>query len=424
MIILTIHNSYSNICGMNAQQEKQVRAALTYTLDSKANFFSGGFGPRKKCLLDKKGNFPTGLLHRLPPWAITFSDIRIKPVSQPQGFIMKGNPYQWQVSAVKAAEKAGRGIISAPTGTGKSMAMMLLVLRLNVKTLIVVPSLEIKRQLKEAINLPNVTIENIDSKALQAVQGFDCLIIDEAHHVAAKTYQKLNKLMWSGIYYRFFFTATPFRNDTDETLLFESIAGHVIYKLDYQEAIRNRYIVPVEAYYIESPKQKTDAYSYQEVYKDLVVKNTAKNFLIAGMLARLHAAGKSTLCLVREVAHGKALAELTGLPFVHGMDEDSRKYIKGFNSGVHKVLIGTTGILGEGIDTKPCEYVLIAGGGKAKSQFMQAVGRCLRTFSGKDSGKIILIKDASHKYLSRHFAAQKAILKLEYGIIPIRLEVV
>jgi superfamily II DNA or RNA helicase len=248
------------------------------------------------------------------------------------------------------------------------------------------------------------------------------LIIDEAHHAAARTYQNLNKKVWDGIHYRFFLTATPFRNDPEETLLFEGIAGQIIYQLTYQKAIAKGYIVPIEAYYIEIPKQKTNAYTWREVYDELIVNHKIRNETIANLMISLHESGASTLCLVKEIAHGEILADLTGAGFANGQDDDTRDLITAFNRVKIKTLIGTTGILGEGVDSKPCEYVIIAGLGKAKSAFMQQVGRSVRTYPGKESAKVILIKDTSHKFLSKHFREQCAILKDEYNIIPIKLE--
>lgn len=333
-------------------------------------------------------------------------------------------PYKAQTQAVEATAQGDRGTICMPTGTGKSRVIADLVWSFNVKTLVVVPSLEIKKQLEFVLRgFDNVAVENIDSKALQTASDYDLLIIDEAHHVAAKTYQKLNKTAWKDIYYRFFLTATPFRNDTEEMLLFESIAGQVIYKLNYKAAIKENYIVPVESYYLDIPKQSTDAYTYAQVYKELVVQNSTRNEIISALLLKLSISDSSTLCLVREVEHGQILSDMTGIPFVNGADETSRSYIEQFNKSMCKVLIGTTGIMGEGIDTKPCEYVVIAGLGKAKSQFMQQVGRAVRKFPGKESAKVIIIRDGSHKFLLRHFNTQKAILKNEYGVLCQKLEV-
>lgn len=426
MITIEVGNSYSQIKGLSATQHKALAAALSYIV---GDHFST-YGPSKRSLLSRKGEFPTGLLPRIieaiKSESVFYDDKRKQPPlspSVPALDFQRPPLYKSQKEAYHAAMKYGKGIISMPTGTGKSRVIELLAQGLGVKTLVIVPSLEIKKQLQEQLKgHKNVTIENIDSKRLQRLQGYDCLIIDEAHHVAAKTYQKLNKTAWKDIYYRFFLTATPFRNKKDEMLLFEAIAGPVIYQLSYKMAIREKYIVPVEAYYYQLPKVQTDAYTWAQVYSELVVNNKVRNETICITLLRLNKAGVSTLCLVKEVKHGQILSEMSGLPFVSGQDEDSRDYIRQFNLGQIKTLIATTGVMGEGVDSKPCEYVIIAGLGKAKSQFMQQIGRSVRTYPGKESAKVILFKDMSHRFLSRHYRAQCVILKEEYGIEPLKVD--
>ncbi len=426
MVTIEIGTSYSRITGLLPKDEKALKEILSYTIGGSAAFFSG-YGIRKRSLLGKKGEFATGLRHRVLGFCFD-NKIRIhlidliKPNLGPKQPIIGG--YAWQNIAVEAAVLHGRGIISAPTGSGKSRVIQMISQKFNLRTLVVVPSLEIKRQLSEDLkDLPNVVVENIDSKILTKIKNIDVLIIDEAHHVAAKTYQKLNKTAWVGIHYRFFMTATPFRNDTEETLLFEGIAGKVIYTLTYDEAISLNYIVPIEAYYIECPKQDTNAITYAQVYSELVANNDIRNDKIATLLSSLQSHGLATLCLVREVAHGKILSQLSGVPFVSGEDEESRRYIGAFNAGRIKTLIGTTGILGEGVDTKPAEYIIIAGLGKAKSQFMQQVGRGVRCYPGKESAKIVIIKDKSHKFTLRHFKTQATILKDEYNANPTKLDI-
>lgn len=340
-------------------------------------------------------------------------------------------PYPEQLDAVKTAALKHRGIISAITGSGKSLMIGLLIQELQVRTIIVTPSIELKEQLSASmINWfgrdkvgkgKDIYVENVQT--LKAILGYDCIIIDEFHHGAAKTYRNLNKAAWKDIYYRFGFTSTPFRNVTEETLLLEGLLSEVIYKLDYKKAAFKGYICPIEGYYIEMTKVKTDAYSWSEVYSQLVVDNMPRNEAIAWLLLNLNAQSKATLCLVKEVRHGALIESLTGIPFANGKDEDSRKYIKQFAEGKITSLIGTTGILGEGIDCKPCEYVIICGLGKAKSALMQQIGRAVRTYPGKESAKIILIKDRSHKFLLRHFNIQVSILKDEYGVVLTKLEI-
>lgn len=330
-------------------------------------------------------------------------------------------PYPDQISALNACTKHHRGIVSMPTGTGKSKVIQMIVNAFKLRTLIVVPTLEIKHQIKSLfIGFHHVTVLNIDASELPRHTDYDVLIIDEAHHSAAKTYRRLNKNSWNKIFYRFMFTATPFRNDSEETLLFEAICGQVIFELSYKRAVEMKYIVPVEVYYVESTHiMRPKGYTYREVYDELVVNNEQKNMMIAALLGRLK--DKSTLCLVREVKHGNKLASLTGFNFIHGEDDQTRQYIVDFNNRSIKTLIGTTGILGEGIDSRPAEYIIIAGGGKAKSNIMQMIGRGVRNFPGKESCKVILIKDRSHRFLSNHFNAQKKILLDEYGVTPVKL---
>lgn len=432
MVNISINNSYSKITGLSVKDDKALRDMLSYTVGGSSAYFSG-FGVRKRSLLSKRGEFPTGLLARVGNYLydnkikVNSIDYRNCPkIGVHRKFRNTPKFYDWQKDACFAFKMSHQGTVSATTGSGKSLTMALIASTLNVSTLVVVPTLELKKQLIEAFRgllgpTPDITIKNIDDPSLKNDKNYDLLMVDECHHAAAKTYQTLNKTAWTGIYYRAHFTATPFRNDEEEALLYESIAGPVIYELDYKTAVAKGYICPVESYYIEVPKQNTDAYTYREVYDKLVVNNIERNDIIAITLLRLQSAKAPTLCLVKEVTHGKILAGLTGIPFVNGADDDSRAFIQQFKDGEIVSLIGTEGVIGEGVDVKPCEYVVIAGLGKAKSQFMQKVGRCIRTFPGKESGKVILFRDTSHKFLLKHFNIQRKILKDIYNSTPLKL---
>lgn len=434
MVKIEINNSFSKIHGLSATQEKELREELSYTVGGKSAFFARGFGPRRKSLLNKKCEFPTGLKSKvfnyLDKYAIRHGlvDTRVIPQKSIKTVLFpKINPYPDQEKAASVAYSKGQGTIAMPTGTGKSLTIALLIAKLGVKTLVVVPNLEIKKQMQSTIDdligaKTPVTVENIDSKNLKKSSNYDCLIIDEAHHAAAKTYQILNKTVWNNIYYRFFFTATPFRNDPEEELLLQCIAGDIIYLLSYKNAVANKYIVPVESYFIEIPKQTTDAYTWSEVYSQLIVKNDIRNDIIRSLILRFSEAGVGTLCLVKEIAHGKNIQGNSSIPFVNGQEDTPDDPIGMLSAGFITALIGTTGIVGEGVDTKACECVIIAGLGKAKSTFQQQVGRAVRNFPGKETAKIIIIKDKSHKFLLRHFNEQVKILKGEYNSIPQKLD--
>lgn len=427
-MILTINNSYSRLLGLTSAQLKELKESLSYTVGGSKAYFSGR-GVYKRYLINNKGEFTTGLLPRVLAWVLPqkkfeLRDLRVRPTTNCKELAHLDAPhvpYNEQLEAINSCVACDRGIVSAVTGFGKSYVMALLVQKLQLRTLIIVPNLELKRQLTADFtnyfgNLKNITIENIDNPNLKNHKKYDILLVDEAHHSAAKTYRMLNKNAWKNIFYRFFFTATPYRSDAEEQILMESVTGPVIYEISYTQARDKGYVVPVEAYYLESPRVVVTKDTWHGVYSEIVTNNVQRNQLLANTLLAINASGASTLCLVREIEHGRVLSELTGFPFASGEGQNTKELLTEFNNSRIKTLIGTTGVLGEGVDTKPCEYVIIAGLGKAKGQFMQNIGRGLRKYDGKYSCKIIIIQDRSHAWAVNHFNTQKRILKEEYGV--------
>lgn len=408
-------------------------------------------------LLEKSGEFPTGLLYLVKEYIkaiktpVIVLDERKRPAihqfggGQPIAYLFPFEPYPEQFEGATAAVKYGRGIETAPTGVGKSAIAALIIASLQISTLIVVPSVELKNQLTDSLKdifgidmvgplnkgkkQFNITIENIgqlDPKI--KAEGFDCLIIDEFHHSGAVSYRELNKQSWGNIYFRFGLTATPFRSDDNEKLLLESVLSNVIYKIDYATAVKKGYIVPVEFYYVDLPKVKCSSKKWQGVYKELVVNRKDKNKIICDFMESLHISDIPTITLVKQVEHGKLLKDEMlsrnlEIQFANGKDGSNKQLIRAFNNRMLTVLIGTSGVIGEGIDTKPCEYVILAGGGKSKNQFMQMVGRGFRRFGNKQSCKVIMFRDPSHKWMLQHFNECVKYIKEEYGAKPSKLEI-
>lgn len=422
-------------------QFRQIKCLMSYQIDSQAMHFSGGFN-RNRYLIDNKGVFPTGLLYIAKNWIIEhkipikLEETRVKPTKNCNFKLnLKVNPYPEQLEAAKTSYNANRGIITAPTGSGKSIMISLLINELQVRTMVVVPTLALKRQLTDSLTEAfgkeivgelghAIAVENIDALDVKdVITDYNAVIIDEFHHAAANTYKKLNKKAWVNIYHRYGFTATPFRSKDEEKLLLESVLSQVVYRLDYKTAVEKGYIVPVEFFYLDLPKVKISdqIYTYAQVYAYLVVNNKARNDAVHEILSKFHANNLSTLCLVKEIEHGRILSK--DFHFIHGENEDNKRILELMNLNLIKTVIGTNGCIGEGVDTRPTEYVVIAGLGKSKNAFMQQCGRGMRRYPGKESCKVILFRDRSHKFTLRHFNAQCKIAVEEYGCRPIKLEI-
>ena len=431
MITLSIGNSVSSISGLTVAQFKALRDVLSYT--EPVRRYRKGFHQTKRYLMDKRGFFPSGLLHLVEKFQLESKlkfkilDKRAKPMSTPGMFAWKLpiELYLEQREAVRKLALKGRGTVSMPTGTGKSITQAYLIFAMQMKTLVVVPNLGLKEQLQDTFrrcfgSLDNIAVENIDSPKLKIAKDFDLLIVDEAHHAAARTYRALNKTAWQGIYCRAFFTATPFRSRDSETILMESLTGEVVYRLTYDTAVAKKYICPIEVFYYDLPPQKMkgNSKSWPAVYSEMIVKNDVRNRLIATLLQTLHVQKQSTLCLCKEIAHGRTLVDLTGAAFAHGEAEDCQQLIDWFSNGKLTTLIGTTGVVSEGVDTRAAEWIILGAGGKSKNQLMQSIGRGVRRFGEKESAKIILFRDRSNKFLLEHFNAQVKAIRDEYGVEP------
>lgn len=438
------------LTGFNLKQYNELRHLLSYT-ETQVNRFSG-YASKRHYLFSRRGDFPAGLLYLIDYYLTKNKitdcirqDMRIRPTRPAQDrFVLNlpYSPYPEQLEAAKAALKYTRGVITAPTGSGKSWIAALIINELQARTLIIVPSLELKRQLTEDLkklfgskkvgskaDKRDIAVENVGALDTKKEETFyDAVIIDEFHHAGAKTYRDLNKKCWGKVYFKVGLSATPFRSKDEERLLLESVLSQVIYKIEFSTAVSKGYIVPLEAFFYILPKidPGVDNRHYASVYNKLIINREDRNLLIRDTVMTLFDANASTLVLVQQIEHGKALKALLEaqgyvINFANGGDEESKGYIADFTSGKDTVLIASS-IVGEGCDVKPCEFVILAGGvGKSKVRLMQNCGRALRRYGTKTSGKVIAFLDPSHKYLMDHHRAFVKTLVEEYNISPVKL---
>lgn len=318
--------------------------------------------------------------------------------------------------------------------TGKTMVVSKMIWDLGVNTLVITPNKSITdnmmstlkhhfgkgkveklttktKKIKKPINVVNIqALVKINPNVLKDI---DAVFIDEFHHAAADTYREVNLKHLKNCYYRIGVTATNFRNDGADMAL-ESVLSNVLYTYTIKQAIKEGYLVKPEFEIVDT--EVWDDGNYQETYKSAIVENEARNNLIADIAKEEFENNKHIIILVQQIEHGEKLQKmLEGSEFIHGnvKDLDREKLMENFRKGKYRILIGTS-VIGEGVDLPIADTLIMAGGGKAKSQVLQNVGRVLRTFKGKLSALIIDFTDEGSRWLTEHSIIREEIYNEYY----------
>lgn len=155
-------------------------------------------------------------------------------------------PRSYQQEALAAWEQAdGRAVVVLPTGAGKTVLALMALTRLRLRTLIVVPTIELLHQWRAAVierlgvaeehvgvvgdgrrELRPITIITYASAAMPHAKlaGYGLLICDEAHHLPAPAYRTL--VARCGAAHTLGLTATP----GDERAALIELLGPVVYE--------------------------------------------------------------------------------------------------------------------------------------------------------------------------------------------------
>jgi len=156
-------------------------------------------------------------------------------------------PYQDDALAAWLAAD-GRGVVVLPTGAGKTVLALMAIARLGVRTLVVVPTIELLYQWRDAIverlgvpkskvgvvgdgrrELRPITVITYASAAMPnaPIGGTGLLICDEAHHLPSPSYSAIAERC--AALYRLGITATPERSDGAEDGLYK-LLGQLVYQ--------------------------------------------------------------------------------------------------------------------------------------------------------------------------------------------------
>jgi len=376
--------------------------------------------------------------------AVTFDDRRVEHPSVTFDGAPELRPYQEQ--AAQAMQRGTQGVVVMPCGSGKTIAGLGAVARIKQPTLVIVHTRDLLEQWTATIQrtlqvVPGIIAEGEvrpDVVTIATVQTlvrlepdrfddiarrFGCVILDEAHHCPASTFQAVVSRLPAK--YRFGLTATPERAD-GLTPLIGFTFGPRLFEISYADLVAGGWLTTPEVFEVRT----TFSFDYQGP-EDLGRLHEAleydidRNNLITSLAAEDARAGHSVLVLTERVRHCKLLAR-----DLHGLCVDAkaltgdipqakrRAILDDFREGRLPVVVATT-LADEGLDVPRLDRVILAWPGRAKGRATQRLGRIMRPHPGKGRALLIDIVDADVPVLKRrHTERRRAYASLGLGGAP------
>jgi superfamily II DNA or RNA helicase len=375
------------------------------------------------------------------PFTVAFDE---RPaLSYAMKLALEPRPYQ-EEALVNWLAEGSRGVVVLPTGAGKTFVAALAIAETGLKTLAVVPTIDLLLQWRTALaaalsldadeigvfgggekELKPITIITYDSAALypRELRHFGLLIFDECHHLPAPTYRLIAESAFTPL--RLGLSATPERGDMAHADLDELI-GPEVYRRSPSELTEGRYLAQYEERRIDVVLSDEDEARYSEqrrIYRSFlqrrrIVIRSPEDFQqkLIYMSARDPEARAAMLAWreARNIAMNAPAKyeEIEQLLRVHAddlvilfseynyvVDEISRRFcvpaityktpaeerrviLERFRAGQYTKL-ATGRVLNEGVDVPDCRVAIIVSGNSTKREYIQRLGRVLRPKEGQ-----------------------------------------
>lgn len=231
---------------------------------------------------------------------------------------------------------------------------------------------------------------------------FGYIIIDEAHHASAETYQKV--LSYFAPEFTLGLTATPERAD-DKNII--DIFKNTAHKLDIKTAVEIGELVPVRCIRIHTNIDLTKVrfnsvqYNIRDLESKIFVPE--RNKLIVDTFIE-YASGKRTVIFCASVKHAEEIAKMINSRGVCARavsgdmkSSERREYIAKFQSGDIKALCACD-LLNEGWDCPETEVLFMARPTMSKVLYTQQLGRGMRLADGKECLIVFDFVDNASQY--------------------------
>ena len=232
--------------------------------------------------------------------------------------------------------------------------------------------------------------------------SFDYIIVDEAHHAAAETYQKV--LAYFTPRFTLGLTATPDRMDGSDIL---EIFKKTAHKLDIQTAVELGELVPVRCIRIHTNIDLTKVrynsirYNIRDLESRIFVPE--RNRLIVDTWLQF-VRNKRTVIFCVSVKHAQEIAAMLtaeGVPCAYvagGMKLSERNEITQRFAEKKLMVICACDLLNEGWDCPETEVLFMARPTMSKVLYTQQLGRGMRLAEGKESLMVFDFVDNASQY--------------------------
>lgn len=231
---------------------------------------------------------------------------------------------------------------------------------------------------------------------------FGYLIIDEAHHASADTYQKA--LAYFKPEFTLGLTATPERAD-DKNIL--DIFKNTAHKLDIKTAVEIGELVPVRCIRIHTNVDLTKVrfnsvqYNIRDLESKIFVPE--RNTLIVDTFME-YVSTKRTVIFCASVKHAEQIAEMIRERGVNAFavsgsmkSSERKEYLAKFQKGEIKALCACD-LLNEGWDCPETEVLFMARPTMSKVLYTQQLGRGMRLAGGKECLLVFDFVDNASQY--------------------------
>ncbi len=320
-------------------------------------------------------------------------------------------PYQKECKDILDKTPTGNHLVVMATGLGKTVVLSHL--KRNGRVLLLSHRDELVRQPEKYYDCTfgiekadeHASDEEVVSASVQSLarperlgrfspDDFDTIIIDEAHHSAAKTYREILKY-FSGANRRIGFTATPQRGDN---VRLTDIFDDIIFNRDLRWGIENGYLSRIRCEEVRGKFKLKNVKKYRGDYSDSDLEKTLERGEAIATAAKAYVKkclDRHTLiyCVTKKLCY---LLKDTIIPMLPEEERDSicvitgdtpaderKQILKNFYDGRIKCIINCM-VLTEGTDLPICDTIISVRPTCNPTLYQQMAGRGTRLYDGKE----------------------------------------